>query len=196
MGNAAKGSLQGVEPVDVDELLAGMTDEQRAAVHDAAAAVDAAAFVRRVREVNGLDRATFAAKAGIDEEQLVAIETANCDEAPSLALLARIAGAVDAEMSITLRGETAVFGHAYTISDVDEVSEWPTSSGSSFKGMMRGVLQVLNEQQGYGIIKPESGGDDVLIQPRVGLRLDNLHAGQRLAVAFEDDRTVRLIVEH
>jgi transcriptional regulator with XRE-family HTH domain len=193
MGNAAKGSLQGVEPVDVDELLAVMTDEQRAAVHDAAAAVDAAAFVRRVREVNGLDRATFAAKAGIDEEQLVAIETANCDEAPSLALLARIAGAVDAEVSITLRGETVVFGHVYTISAVDEV---PTILVGSPEGMVQGELLVLNEQQGYGIIKPESGGDDVLIQPRVGLRLDNLHAGQRLAVAFEDDRTVRLIVEH
>lgn len=193
MGESDRKPLTAIEPVDVGELLSSMTDKQREAVHATAAALDAAAFVRRLREVKGVDRPTLAKLAGIDEQQLIDIEGARNREAPSVALLAQIAGAVGEELSIGLRSDPGAFEHVYTISEVDGP---PAIPGSSLKGMVSAVMTLVDKKQGYGIIKPDSGGDDVIVQARTGLKVDALHAGQRLAVAFEDDRNVRLIVEH
>jgi cold shock CspA family protein len=194
MGDAEQKVLKPGEPVDVEELLAGMTDEQREAAQRAALAINAAVFVRRLREHKGLERRGLAALAGLDEQQLIDIEMAKNSEAPSVSLLARIAAAVGEELSIGLRGEPDAAVHVYTISDVDAMSSQPAIPGTLLKGTIRASVVWLNEQQGYGIIKPESGGDDVLVRARAGQRLDRLHPGQRLAVDFEDDHNVRLIL--
>jgi HTH-type transcriptional regulator / antitoxin HipB len=83
-----------VQP-QLDELL--NTPERRAAFEDASAALEAGRLVRALRERAGLTQTELAAKLGVKQPRVSAIEAGAGRDGPSYALLRRIAIACGVE---------------------------------------------------------------------------------------------------